>query len=192
MELGIGKEITSNPKDAANIFGEYLSTCAKRKVEHDTAHTVDNVISSLSVSSFFFIHPIEDSEIVKVIKSMNNKICSRLWLHTYQSIKVHIMWIFILIHLTYIFNFSIMNGVFPGFKICQRDTNRQTWKQTWRAEVPTNFRIKRISESLEETVCGKTEKCITKYNIISRAQYGFRPKTSTQDACADPFNQRNW
>ena len=170
-------EITE-PKKIANEFSKYFAsvgTIVAKKIPQ-TTNTRENMIID-NVNSIFIVN-VEEEEIRTIVKNFGNKRstdCEGFDMSILKNIVESIIEPF-----TYICNLSLKTGVFPEkMKIAKVIP---LFKNGDKHEF-TNYRpvslLPQFSKILEKVFASRLNKFIDKENLLSKNQYGFRPKHST-------------
>ncbi|KAL3287795.1 hypothetical protein HHI36_002258 [Cryptolaemus montrouzieri] len=79
QDIALNNENTTvvDPKQDANIFGDYFARCAERKLETVYGSVGPNdikITSTISVNGTFYMLPIEKSEILQTVKQLRDNV----------------------------------------------------------------------------------------------------------------------
>jgi len=179
----------ADPTTIVNTFNEYFSNVGKNLASKIPVSTPSHV-SYLkgSYSSSFALYPTSVHEIIDVTKQLPNKKSSGFDEITVDILKQSI--ISIAEPLTLIVNASFSTGIVPRLikiaKVCP------VYKGGAKDEF-SNYRpisvLPSMSKIFEKLVYNRLSKYLTKLNILSQYQYGFRSNHSTYMALLDFYNK---
>ena len=177
--------VLSNPKHIAEYYNNFFVNIGPDlagKLPQTRAHPLNYINGDYSNS--LFLSPISRSELLLCINNLpNNKSPGH---DEYGSNIIKMIAPFIIDPLLKIFNLSIATGVVPNdFKLAKVIPIFKTGY----TQLVTNYRpisiLPCFSKLLERLVANRLNKYISKYNILSKSQYGFRANYSTQLALID-------
>lgn len=186
IELSENDEIINDPQKVANKFNHYFSsigmTMAKAVQEEDGAadpSTYENGGSNQPNS--LFLTPVNKKEIDEHINSLKtNSACGLdgISVSFIKTFKAHL-----LDPLMFLINLAYQKGVFPT--ILKESVITPIHKSGNQHEL-NNYRpisvTSQIAKIFEKTLKKRLWNFINQHNIISTKQFGFREKTSTEDA----------
>lgn len=173
---------TDDPKQVANSFGEYFSTIAKVKTEE---HFGNNISRTCTTSPFcpnsIFLEPVDQNEVITVIKGLKNKNSSGVdgvSIKVVKSVCEEIAQ-----PLAIMINKSIATGEFPSaMKLASvvpilkkgDPTNMENYR-------PISI-LSIFSKIFERIIYNRLVKFLDKFNVLSESQHGFRSERSTESA----------
>ena len=171
----------NNPADIAEQFNEYFSSIAtnladKLPPSSDQFHQ----ISGTSIQNSFYLTEISLHECLKLILNLKNTKTNMnlMPVKIFKQISEHVV-----SPLCSIINQSFRQGVFPNHLKIARIT--PIFKKGNKTD-PGNYRpiasLPYISKIFERAMADRLISFFEKYNILSPAQFGFRPGKSTADA----------
>lgn len=188
LVINVDNTIYKDPRDVADIFGQYFATIAESSLQnHFSGNHKLNVctVSKINNRSFFFNHVTPD-EVVEVITHLKNKSSvgfDNISIRVLKSVGSSIAK-----HLAYLINLSITTGKFPtSLKLA---TVIPILKKNNPEDI-ANYRpisiLSVISKVIEKLVYKRIYEFLSKFNIISDSQHGFRKGKSTQSAATELF-----
>lgn len=171
-----GKLLTGS--ELANEFNDFFVNLEDLQSSNKAC---DNIIS---LCDSIFLEPVTDCEIVNIFSDISNsRSCDADGM---QSRPVKYVIDIIAPYLTYIFNLSLSQGVFP--KKMQRAQISVLYKKGDRNDLG-NYRPVSIlpvfSKCLEKALHRRLSEFLNRHAVISTSQYGFRKHMSTQHALLD-------
>lgn len=178
------KENVKNEKDAANVLNNYFSTIGSvlaSTIPESDLHEDLKTAGYLEPPRSIFIYRVEPEEVMKITQTMRGGSAPGPDGLSPQAIKEIIG--DIKLPLTHLFNMSISEGIFPRkFKNAKVVPLFKKGAKT----DPANYRpislINVIAKIYEKLLKHRLMSFLEENNIISRQQFGFQNKISTQDA----------
>ena len=174
-----GEKLSDN-KDIAESFNNFFANIGS-ELANKIAEPPDNFKSPMSDhcnSSSLFLYPTSPDELLKIsskLKNSNSSGADDISNNLLKQIIPSICEV-----LSYIFNLSFTTGVVPS--LLKQAHVTPIFKTGDRHDF-TNYRpisiLASISKLLEKVVYTRISDFITKHNILTPHQFGFRPKRST-------------
>lgn len=173
-----GEEI-ANREDIANSFNEYFSDVGE-KLAKAIPRPIRTTGSKTMVHSIFF-NPTDEAEVSNVIEDLKLKKApgvDGITAETLKAIKKYIIK-----PLAYLINEIFSVGIFP--QCLKNAIIKPLFKKGDKFDM-TNYRpislISSLAKIVERIIKKRLLKFLEKYELISKKQFGFREKTSTDDA----------
>lgn len=179
IELKNG-DLTSDTVEIANAFIDHYSTVGKNlasQIEKPETppNTIKNNINSIYMSNTNTVEIKESITELKTGKAPGNDEITAEILKEIKEIIAE--------PLTYIFNLSISNGIWP--KSLKVGIIKPLYKGGDKTQV-INYRpislISSIAKVYEKIIKRRIDSFLKKYNILSKMQFGFQNNISTEDA----------
>ena len=192
-----GSDVTDR-KQISDMFCKFFSSIAN-EIDNDMPPAVTNPLDYLHEFNpqSFFIFPSTPLEVNSIIMKFVNKSCSvnniPVFIYKFLSEELSII-------LSNFFNLSVSVGVFPQFLKLGRIIPIFKSKNH---KVTNNYRpislTHIISKIFEKLMCSRMQNFISRNNILSRNQFGFRQGLNTNDAilqlvdeCILALDKRNY
>jgi len=185
--LLLNDTLISNENDIANTFNNYFVNIAQQ-LKSDLPPTPDcNNITSKIIQNSIYLSPVNEMEVIKIINNLANKKSTGLDSITIMSIKLTKF--IIAKPLTFIINLIFTSGFFPdSLKIAKIIPIFKSGD----SRILGNYRPISLLSNFEKII----EKCmysrfmdfVLKNNILSDAQFGFRPKLNCEVALLEFTN----
>lgn len=176
--------LVNEPTKIANIFCEHFATIAE-KLKNDIPISAVDPITYLGPSHItsFYISPSQPEEVKKLIQQLPNKGCH---INDIPNVVFKLLIVPLSIIISYIFNRSISEGIFPkAFKLARIVS---LFKSNDKKNV-NNYRpisvIPTMSKIIEKLMAVRLRGYCNVNNILCRQQYGFREGFSTDDVVAE-------
>ena len=179
---------SSDNKHVADMFSKYFSSVAtdlEKKIPDPVTNPMDYMGPIINES--FYAHPSEPEEVLNLIMSLPNKSSNinSIPLFIYKIIAPELS-----ILISELFNFSISSGVFPS--CLKLSTIIPLHKSAEKCYVK-NYRpislIPLLSKIFEKLMVSRLNSFISRNNLISNNQFGFRAGRSTSDAALEFLNE---
>lgn len=182
-ELKIDSKKISEPTEIADTLNIFLQNVASQNQSQSIRNPIA-YMPNIVPQEYFEIVPTSVSEVVKVIKGLNNTKSTGWDDIPLDIIKENIY--LLALPLVDIFNLSIKSGVFPEkFKISKICPLFKKGEQS----DPKNYRpialLPTFSKILEKLIKHRLMNYLQRHNILVDEQYGFKPNNSTSDAVSN-------
>ena len=183
ISLCYNDQDVNEPKSVADIFAEYFSTIAEKKLNDRYNNITSNncTVNPLTVSNSLFFDYVSEQEISTIIDSLNNKKSTGFdeissWL--LKRCKISLLY-----PLTNIINYSIKSGQFPDS--LKTALVKPLYKKDDHKSV-NNYRpislLSTLSKVFERVIFNRIMNFLIKYNILCPNQHGFLHNKSTLTA----------
>lgn len=179
-ELSIdNKSITDSFIIAQQLNTHFIDLPAK--LNYELGDTPDINYDAIPAYPTMFLKPVTENEIFNIINELKNTYSAGVDNLSPNLIIKSVQ--FLVAPLTYLINLSLSKGMFPStLKIAKVLPLYKKGDNT----LPDNYRpvalLSTISKILERVIFNRILNFSDKYNILSKAQHGFRKKHSTQTA----------
>nr|CAH7768887.1 unnamed protein product [Callosobruchus chinensis] len=190
-EIYYNNELILDPNRIANAFGEYLSTVIDDKMKA-YFHVLSDSCSSNKVPApqSMFFNPVLPNEVFTVITALPNKKSTGPDEVPVSVIKANVD--ILSPKLAELINTSVMSGTFP--KALKLASTLVIFKKG-DALNPENYRpiaiLSVFSKIIEKMVALRIENYLTKYDILSPSQHGFRAGRSTETGVVEYMQHIN-
>ena len=182
-----GNKIT-DPKEIANNFNDFFTNIGNKLADKITPPDNNYVspLKSKNQQSSIFLNPTNPEEIIKIVKKLKDSNSSGIDNISTKLLKSIIDEISPV--LSHIFNRSILLGIVPSqLKIAKVNPIFKANDN----QIFSNYRpisiLPSISKILEKIIYNRLLDFVTRNNIFSPHQYGFRPNRSTHMAINDLY-----
>ena len=174
----------------SNILNSHFASCGHRlaaKLPHSEKHFSDYLNGYSNTAESFVFHPVEASEIISEILNLPQNKAYELYSCPIRLLKsaAHIL----SNPLTSIINCSVKQGIYP--RKLKRAKIVPIFKSGDETD-PNNYRpislLSVFNKIFEKLMYKRLESFIKKNDLISKFQYGFRTKHSTEHAILDIIN----
>ena len=173
------KEI-HNRKEIANAFNNFFVGVGPNLAKgiHKPANVcIKDFLPEANIDTMF-LEPVSEEEIINTVKACGNK--TSLDCHDMNMSLIKKIIVPIAKPLEYIFNLSLSSGIFPDL---MKVAKVVPLFKSGQNNVFTNYRpvslLPQFSKILEKLFNKRLDKFLSKCNILSENQYGFREKRST-------------
>ena len=169
-------------KDIANEFNKYF-TCIGHNIVSKIRKTQinPNIVENTVPSSSMFLFPIDEDEIISLVKSLKNNVAPGIDGITNKTLKIIAEQI--AKPLTHVFNLCISQGVFPA--TLKYAVVVPLHKSGDRKNL-NNYRpislLPSLSKLFEKCIKFRLMNYLEKHKFLSKNQFGFRNNLSTDDA----------
>ena len=180
-------KLINNTEQIANYFNDYFSNTGPNLASNiQPTHpplSFTDYLSNPNTNSFFFT-PVNEYEIVNIVKDLQNKKSSGHDTINISIIKKSIS--SICKPLAHIVNTSFMTGIVPSqLKIAKVIPVFKKGDPNCIENYRPISILSCFSKIFEKCVYARTIKYLDKYNILTKSQFGFRSKHSTTHALLD-------
>ena len=171
--------VTLVGQDLANYVNNYFVS-AVRCITRHLPPPPEYIFMTAPICSSCFFYPASPSEVVLVIKALKNKGNKLLDIHP-SIIKCNI--VFFGSHLSNLYNFSLIECIYPGILKIGRVSPAYKSGPT---DVIDNYRpisaLPVFSKVFEKLTFTRMNNFISRHNVLSPCQFGFRAGRSTTHA----------
>lgn len=179
-QIKVNDEIITNKKRIANQFNKYFSEIGTKMASTITSPG-KRVGQRNIINHSLYLYPTDTNEVVKFISELKPRKSPGLDNITSEILKTSVE--FIKEPFTYIINKILQTGSFPSaFKIA---AIKPLFKKGDKLDT-SNYRpislISNLAKIAEKIIKHRIDGYLTKYNLISSKQFGFRPGISTENA----------
>lgn len=185
-EFVVNGQVINQKREIANGFNDFFVNIGSNLAKNIVSPFNKSIYDTMSNrnSQNMYMYNVEEKEVLDLVKSFKNKFSNDNQNLNMDLIKKVIYCI--VQPLTYIFNKSFVEGVFPDdMKIAKVLPLHKSGERN----LFTNYRpvsiLPQFSKILEKLFYIRLEKFVSKCNILNDSQYGFRSKRSTSMAVLD-------
>jgi hypothetical protein len=182
--ISINGNVISDPLTISNHFNEFFTNVSSNVSESfnlssNVSPSSLNLISDSSQTQSFFFNPFSSSELLSIIKSLDNSTSTNHFYISNKTIKEIAPYIVDI--LCSIFNNCVLQGVFP--KSLKSSVVIPLYKKSSKLDA-NNYRpisnLSPFSKIFEKGMKSRIIKYLDKINFLSPYQFGFRKKLSTE------------
>lgn len=183
IQLNENLQTTSKPKEVANMFNTYFINVAEKLIEKNVTHDPPSQLASKikQVDKSIFLIPTTIQEVQQEIKLLKSKHSSGI--DNIPDFLVKTCVDLLSEPLTHLVNLSFSTGSFPT---CLKIAKVKPLHKKGSQEEVSNYRpvslLSVFSKILEKLFYKRLSNFLSKYNILTESQHGFRKNHSTETA----------
>lgn len=176
-KLKVDNKIVENTEEICNIFNKYFIDVTEKLLENQIIRNELKINSVISKS--VYMDSTNEEEVMSIVKNLSNKKSTSDDMLSNNLLKKIIQEI--VVPITYIFNLSITQGIFPNcFKISKIIP---IYKKGSKLEM-SNYRpislLSPLSKVLEKIIFIRITSFLTVNKLLNENQYGYRAQHSTE------------
>ena len=188
IKIKHNNNILTNDHEIANAFNDFFTSVGPNLASKipSCSNSFHDYFPFSNISSFF-LTPANIADVINIIQNLPKK--SAPGVDTIPTSILQQNCFILAAPLTYIINLSFENGIFPDHLKLARVT---PIFKSGDSQSVSNYRpisvLSTISKVFERIMYNKLELYLSKYDILSKEQFGFRKNYSTYMACLDLIN----